>query len=79
MHLPLHSYSDRPTHPEKLGIKKKTAAQAVIERARDRQEILQSYSGLDVPMCEVSPEQHRIPYFPEVSPDRNNLISDFKP
>ncbi len=42
-----------------------------------RQGILQFYSGLDVPLCEVSPEQHRILYFPEVSQDRNDLITDF--
>lgn len=42
-----------------------------------RQGILQFYSGLNVPMCELSPEQHRILYFPEVSQDRNDLITDF--
>lgn len=45
--------------------------------ALPRQGILQFYSGLNVPMCEVSPEQHRILYFPEVSQDRNDLITDF--
>ncbi|WP_206602861.1 DUF1963 domain-containing protein [Leptolyngbya ohadii] len=45
--------------------------------ALPRQGILQFYSGLNVPMCEVSPEQHRILYFPEVSYDRNDLITDF--
>lgn len=42
-----------------------------------RQGILQFYSGLNVPMCELSPEQHRILYFPEVSQDRSELISEF--
>lgn len=42
-----------------------------------RQGILQFYSGLNVPMCELSPEQHRILYFPEISQDRSELIADF--
>ena len=42
-----------------------------------RQGILQFYSGLDVAMDQISPEQHRILYFPEVSQNRNNLITDF--
>jgi len=42
-----------------------------------RQGILQFYSGLDVPMSVLSPEQHRIRYFPEISQNRNDLITDF--
>lgn len=42
-----------------------------------RKGILQFYSGLDVPMDQLSPEQHRILYFPEIIQDRNNLITDF--
>ncbi len=42
-----------------------------------RQGILQFYSGLDVSMDKLSPEQHRILYFPEIFQDRSNLISDF--
>lgn len=45
--------------------------------ALPRQGILQFYVGLDVAMCELSPEQHRILYFPEVSQDKNNLVTDF--
>lgn len=41
------------------------------------QGLLQFYSGLDVPMCELSPEQHRIIYFPEISEDETTLITDF--
>lgn len=42
-----------------------------------RQGILQFYSGLDVPMSQMSPEQHRILYFPEVSQDKDSLITNF--
>jgi hypothetical protein len=28
-------------------------------------------------MCELSPEQHRILYFPKISQDRSNLMTDF--
>jgi len=28
-------------------------------------------------MCELSPEQHRILYFPEISQDRNDFVTDF--
>jgi uncharacterized protein YwqG len=42
-----------------------------------KQGILQFYIGLDVAMCELSPEQHRVLYFPEVSQNRNDLITDF--
>ncbi|WP_427159614.1 DUF1963 domain-containing protein [Aliinostoc sp. HNIBRCY26] len=42
-----------------------------------RKGILQFYSGLDVPMVQLSPEQHRILYFSEIIQDRNNLITDF--
>ncbi|MBD2357886.1 DUF1963 domain-containing protein [Tolypothrix sp. FACHB-123] len=45
--------------------------------ALPRQGILQFYSGLNVPMCELSPEQHHILYFPEISQDKNNLVTDF--
>ncbi|BAZ38037.1 hypothetical protein NIES4101_39720 [Calothrix sp. NIES-4101] len=38
---------------------------------------MQFYSGLDAPMAQLSPEQHRILYFPEIIQDRNNLITDF--
>ncbi|MCY7392926.1 MAG: DUF1963 domain-containing protein [Leptolyngbyaceae cyanobacterium CAN_BIN12] len=41
-----------------------------------KQAILQFYIGL-VEMCELSPEQHRVLYFPEVSQNRNDLITDF--
>ena len=39
--------------------------------------ILQFYVGLDVSMCELSPEKHRVIYFPEVSQDKSNLVVDF--
>ncbi|MEA5574309.1 YwqG family protein [Calothrix sp. UHCC 0171] len=39
--------------------------------------ILQFYLGLDVPMCALSPEKHRILYFPEISHDKSNLVTDF--
>lgn len=42
-----------------------------------RQGLLQFYIGLDVPMCVLSPEQHRVLYYPDVSKDRNDLITDF--
>jgi len=42
-----------------------------------KQGILQFYIGLDVAMCELSPEQHRVLYFPEVSHSTNDLITDF--
>ncbi|QIR36159.1 DUF1963 domain-containing protein [Tolypothrix sp. PCC 7910] len=45
--------------------------------ALPRQGILQFYSGLDVPMCELSPEKHHILYFPEIDQDKNNLVTDF--
>jgi uncharacterized protein YwqG len=45
--------------------------------ALPRQGILQFYSGLDVPMSVLSPDQHRILYFPEVMQDKNNLVTDF--
>jgi uncharacterized protein YwqG/predicted DNA-binding WGR domain protein len=41
-----------------------------------RQGLLQFYIGL-VAMCELSPEQHRVLYFPETSKDKNDLITDF--
>lgn len=45
--------------------------------ALPQQGILQFYVGLNVPMCELSPEQHYILYFPEVSQDKTNLVTDF--
>lgn len=42
-----------------------------------QQGILEFYSGLDVPMCELSPEKHRILYFPEVFQDKSKLVTDF--
>jgi uncharacterized protein YwqG len=42
-----------------------------------RQGLLQFYIGLDVPMCTLSPEQHRVLYYPDVSKDKNDLITDF--
>lgn len=42
-----------------------------------RQGLLQFYVGLDVAMCELSPEQHRVLYFPEISQDKNDLVTDF--
>ena len=42
-----------------------------------RQGLLQFYVGFDVPMCALSPEQHRILYFPEISQDKNDLATDF--
>lgn len=42
-----------------------------------RQGLLQFYIGLDVPMCALSPEQHRVLYYPNVSKDKNDLITDF--
>ncbi|ABA25000.1 conserved hypothetical protein (plasmid) [Trichormus variabilis ATCC 29413] len=42
-----------------------------------RKGILQFYSGLDVPMDQLSPEQYRILYFVEIIQDRNKLITDF--
>jgi uncharacterized protein YwqG len=45
--------------------------------ALPQQGILQFYTGLRVPESVLSPEQHRIFYFPEISQDKNNLITDF--
>lgn len=42
-----------------------------------RQGLLQFYVGLDVAMCELSPEKHRVLYFPEISQDENDLVTDF--
>jgi len=42
-----------------------------------KQGLLQFFVGLDVPMCELSPEQHRVLYFPAVSYDKTDLITDF--
>ncbi|MCU0551329.1 MAG: YwqG family protein [Leptolyngbya sp. Prado105] len=42
-----------------------------------RQGLLQFYIGLDVPMSVLSPEQHRVLYYPNVSQDKNDLITDF--
>jgi len=42
-----------------------------------RQGLLQFYIGLDVPMSTLSPEQHRVLYYPDVSKDKNDLITDF--
>jgi uncharacterized protein YwqG len=39
--------------------------------------ILQFYSSLDVPMSQLRPDQHRILYFPEITQDTNNLVTDF--
>lgn len=39
--------------------------------------ILQFFSGLNVPMCELSPQQHYIRYLPEINPDLTQLITDF--
>ncbi|TVQ60306.1 MAG: DUF1963 domain-containing protein, partial [Spirulina sp. DLM2.Bin59] len=41
------------------------------------QGILQFFSGLNVPMCELSPQQHAIRYFPEISQDPAELVTDF--
>jgi uncharacterized protein YwqG len=43
-----------------------------------KQGLLQFYVGLNVCMCELSPEQHRVLYIPEVSYDTNDLITDFR-
>ncbi len=45
--------------------------------ALPQQGILQFYSGLCVPESVLSPEQHRILYFPEITQDKNDLITDF--
>ena len=42
-----------------------------------RQGILQFYTSLNVPISVLSPEQHRILYFPEISQDKNDLVTDF--
>lgn len=42
-----------------------------------KQGLLQFYVGLNVPACEVSPERHRVLYFPEINPDPQQLVTDF--
>jgi uncharacterized protein YwqG len=42
-----------------------------------KQGLLQFYVGLDVAMCELSPEQHRVLYFPEILKDTRKLVTDF--
>lgn len=45
--------------------------------ALPRQGILQFYSGLCVPASTLSPDHHRILYFPEIAYDKTNLMTDF--
>lgn len=42
-----------------------------------QQGLLQFYVGLNVPACELSPERHRVLYFPEINPDPQQLVTDF--
>jgi uncharacterized protein YwqG len=41
------------------------------------QGLLQFYVGLNVPMGDLSPERHRVLYFPEIVRDKSGLITDF--
>ncbi|MFO8041345.1 MAG: YwqG family protein [Sodalinema sp.] len=43
-----------------------------------RQGLLQFFVGLNVPMCELSPQQHRIRYIEEIDRDETRLVTNFE-
>ncbi|MBE9182976.1 DUF1963 domain-containing protein [Oculatella sp. LEGE 06141] len=71
--------SDRQTNEMMMFLMQVNCADLpIIDRfPLPRQGILQFYSGLNVSMCTLSPERHRILYFPEIIQDTNELVTDF--